>query len=280
MMDSKIDAQNEPFYIYRGVGKCFSKGISLFTDNFKFFFRYLWPISLVCALIFTILNQLQLFPYDIALSEHEQFKTYYSIVVTLLYVAVYCVYLSYVYALIKLHVSTYDLSTLSYKFVIAESMQNMKSLFALYALFILLAALTSVLFPLIAVALLPVLPCLMLSGKRFWKALLSGFCLGGRYYFRCLSMALLLLFTVGIILFLIVSPLIVFYMIDLSENMELSMGVSVDTPYIYYYIVPAGTLAITFLSLFISVAFYTSVAYLYASLQVAYEEKLTSLGRD
>ena len=277
-MDKNKVKIEEPFYKYRTVSQCYSKGISLLTDNFRFFFKFLWPVTAICSLLSTLINMVQLFPYHISLPYMEFFKPHISVILAIADMAVFCIFLSYVYTLIKLHASSYDLSKLSFRFFVRESSNNMKTVYALYALMLLAAVLTSVIFPLVYVLVMLVLPCLMLSGKKFWNGIKSGIKLGWFFFFRNLSMFLLLTFTVGVVLVLLNAPVYLFYIYHNSAELSAQAGDIVNTPYIYYYTIPVACFIIFFISFFISIAFYIPTAYLYASAQVAYEKKLTNTG--
>ncbi len=278
-MDKNKANMDEPFYKYRSVSQCYSMGISLLTDNFRLFCKFLWPVTAICALLSTLINVVQLFPYHISLADMEPFTPYMSVILAIADMAVFCIFLSYVYTLIKLHASSYDLSKLSIRFFIRESGNNMKTMYALYALMLLVAVLTSVVFPLVYVLIMLVLPCLMLSGKKFWNGIKSGIKLGWFFFFRNLAMFLLLLFTVGMVLLLVNAPIYMFYIYHRSAELSVQAGDTVTTPYIYYYLVPVACFIIIFISFFISIAFYIPTAYLYASAQVAYEKKLTDTGK-
>ena len=272
----------EPFYSYRGVGKCYSRGISVFTDNFKCIFKFMWPITLACAFLYTLLHVAELFPYEITIAELELFKSYYFVILGLLFLIVHCIYISHVYVLIKLHASTYDLSKLSYKFIYKEAVRNLRTIAPYYVLMVVVYALTSFIYlsPIVFIFAMLILPCLILSGKSFWRGVWFGLKLGYKNFFRNLSMALLLVFTVGIILGLINLPVYMFHMMAQSADMSSLAGDTVNIPLKYYYIAPGVILLLSFITSFLSISFYMPLAYLYASAQVTYEEKLSNIRRD
>lgn len=281
-MEQNNSVNSEPFYSYRGVGKCYSKGISMFTDNFKCIFKFMWPITLACAFLYTLLHIVDLFPYENTIAELELFKPYYMVILVFLFLVVYCIYLSHVYVLIKLHASTYDLSKLSYKFIYKEAKKNIKTIVPYYVLMFVIYILTSLIYisPIVFIFAMLILPCLILSGKSFWRGMWFGLKLGCKNFFRNLAMAFLLIFTVGLILLLINLPIIMFHMMAHSADMSKLAGDVVSIPFTYYYIAAGVILLLSFISSFLSIALYTPLAYLYASAQVSYEEELTSIRKD
>lgn len=278
-MDDKKTLVEEPFRKYRGVGKCYSRGLSLLSDNFRSFFRFLFLVALLCALVSTLISIAQLFPYEHSLGALEPYKNWLSALFLLIDIAVYGLFLSHVYTLIRLKAATYDLSKLTRKFFYAESRKNMKVLFGWYAIAVPLLALTAVISPITYLFIMLVLPCLMLSGKKFWRGVWFGLRLGCRFFFRNLTMLLFLVLSVGLACLLVNAPLIACYLVEFQVEAARSMGDSVVIPDAYYYVAPVVAFICTFLSLFISIAFHTPIAYLYVSAQVAYEEELANTGK-
>lgn len=279
-MDDKKNNIEEPFRVFRNVGRCYSRGISMVSDNFRSFFRFLFPVTLVCALLSTLVNVAQLFPYEISLGFLEPYKDWFSVLFLLLNIVVYCAFLSHVYTLIKMKASDHNLAAVTTKFFYSESRKNFRRLFAWYCLLIPILCITFVLAPIAYLFLMLVLPCLMLSGKSFWRAVQSGIRLSCRFFFRNLRMLVFLLFSVVLACLLINSPLVVFYLLEYSAEASILSGDTIVLPDIYYYIAPAVMFVTTFLSLFVSIAFHTPIAYLYISAQISYEEELANIGKN
>lgn len=278
-MDNKKAQTEEPFRLYRSVGRCYSCGLSLLSGNFRSFFRFLFPVAAVCALLSTLVNAAQLFPYELSLGFLEPYKDWMSAFFFLIDLVVYCVFLSHVYTLIKMKASDHELSSLTTKFFYAESRRNVRRILGWYCVFIPVLCATFYLAPLAYILLMLVLPCLMLSGKPFWRGVLFGLRLGCRSFFRNLQMAVFLLFSVGLACALINSPLVVFYLMEYSAELAIVSGDTVVLPEYCYYIALVALFLTTLLSLFVFIAFHTTIAYLYTSTQIAYEEELANIGK-
>lgn len=305
-MEQTIIKEKEPFYKVRSIGACWSKGVSLFSDNVKSIFKFSWIYMLFGAVICLALQYAYVNSNLDNMQKISEFNPKVATCIILAFIAdTYG--LSIFFSLIKFHASSYNLGELKYSFFRKEVRKWLLPSLYLIILCLVFIALFSVLgvcmilfsvthleqygwmlyvgIVLLAFYILFVLPsfyvvCMsvVLSGKKFFPAVWAGIVLSFKYYGKVFATALLTLLTVGVLLFFMYLPVIGTSYIISYCNTATMMGDYTPLPpgfEIWGSLLSVVSVAIICLLFFM---IYSISAYLYSSIKINYEEKLANTG--
>lgn len=281
----------EPFYKHRTIGKCLSNGISLVSDNFRSLLRSLLPISLVCAVVFTLICSLIILPKSSLPTFIQSTYGGWLVLLCLVLLVAYSMFVANVYTFVHLYASEYNLSTLKWKIFHRESKERFGKVTVCVAIFFLLLGLVSlipdiaivikickiILAIVIVVIVSFVVPCMTLIGKGGLAAIKSGMKLTFHNFFSGVGMTAVVLFTIGIVLVLVASPIEFSIFHSFVFNYAEEIGDLPEIPSTYYVFLHILCFVDAVIILLLSVALHTPFAYFYASTQFDYEKKLANI---
>ncbi len=299
-----LTTQVEPFYIYRGVGKCVSKAVSLLTDRFLTFMKYTLPITLPLAILMAVVTYLCCDAYAmVKVMGTLPIDTMLWIVgIGTLTMTGFIVYMGMIGRMLKLRSQgvMFDQVKMSalYKSIAQPTMWSLLwcvgyvlivaavcgmiylgmmidteeyielelAKYALYA-FAVLA------FVLIGMMYMLVLPAVVLSEAKGTRRIGEGLRLGWKKFGKAFAMYLLLFVIAGLLLIILTMPAIVIGLAQSSATLGVLVGDTVDIPDSF----PVMSVLMLFVSSFLAVLsvwlIYVPYYYLYASAKVDVEQE-------
>lgn len=291
-MDTKKTPIEEPFRKKRGVADCYSRGLSMLSRDFTSFLRLLMPTCLFYALLYTVTNCIILFQDYMPWKEIAPIQVWIVLILFIINAVVYGIFLSQIYTIVRYKSASCNLQTISSSLFHSDSRRNFRNPLLWYGMMIVLALAVTLLsiflvpeyciitstgvLVLMTLCFMQVLPCLALSGKPLWSGIKFGIRLSMRSFFSDMALLILLTFSVLLVCALINLPQAIFYLMKMSADSSAMAGDAVTYPTFYFYLVPITLFITTLVTLFISIAYHTPIAYLYVSSQLSYEEELAT----
>ena len=281
---------NTMFYTRRNIKECLFEGVKLFCNNTSSLIRLFWAILLVCSLLVTATIILSVTQTSEPSNPSTTIQIAY-IAMLLLSLFASCVFQTAILTAVHLKSSSYDLSKVTLSFFYKEMKKHLCYMSVWYIITVLLLMLFSFIpstYNVIVILLFSwftalVTPSLVFSGKTFVRSVRYALRLGITYNMKVLGLVLLLSVTVGILILITSTPLLLStVMLQTAWQAYLSGDILKASIFVISHpsIIISVMLFSTFVTLFIQIMYYFPLTYLYSSIVVSYEEKITNSGED
>lgn len=299
-----LPMQVEPFYIYRGVGKCVSMAVSLLTDRFLTFMKYTLPVTLPLAILMAVVTYQCCDAYAmIKVMDTLPMDTMLMIAgLGVLSVAAHVVYMGLIGSMVKLRAQgvMFDQVKMSalyksmmqpvmwsllwsagYVLIVAavcgmiylgsmidteEYIELELARYALYTFAILIYVILGMIYML-------VLPAGILSDAKGMRRIGEGFRLGWKKFGKAFSMWLLLVVIAGLLLVILTMPAIVIGLAQSSATLGQLVGDVVDIPDSFPFMSVVMLFVSSYLAVLSAWLIYVPYYYLYASAKTDVEQE-------
>lgn len=249
-----IEGKKE-FWIYRSVSRCFSDGVSFLTDDFLKLLSRSLPIALPLAAFMAY--GLYLISNVQALVVSPAIGIIISVIAVLLFVF-YTAMEAFIYSSVKHRADGEDISSFKFKFAYRKMLRLFPKILLFNVISLVLSAIPAVLFYLptlivrdsvetdiayyvalvvafiaTIVLLVPynmVLPTIMFGKGGFFKSLYKGYTLGMKKWGKVFALSLVVTIIVNVVSALLLSPAIIFSMIQYSASVSMFNGDAVNLP--------------------------------------------------
>ena len=293
-------AENGSLFIYRGVQKCLSEGISFLTDHFLRFVRLTLPVSIPFALVMAGLIYLAC---DVTMVTDGALLMGIVIALSALSTILTAVYIALIFRMLQLQDEGYDMNRLTMRRLYTKVLWPMSfKAIAVYILVtLLLAAFCAaytyvwqvptndvtitmatkvvgvVVISLIAIAVLtPTVLCTpgaLLGQEGFVRNVWTAYKWGWHRWGKVFSLYLLVELIVGIVSTLLFAPAIVVGLMQRNATMSLMQGDAVDLPNSFGIWVAIVFVVSAFIYTLLLWLQQVPMAYQYASAKVSVDEE-------
>lgn len=247
--------EKKEFWVYRSVSRCFSDGVSFLTDDFLKLLVLSLPITIplaICsAFVLYLAGNMQ------TLMASQAFAILISVVAVLFFVF-YTAMDSFIYSSVKYRSEGSEISSLKFRttykkvlglfpkmilfnfvslilaaipvglmclpsFIVTDSVESGIAFYASLAVAFIIAVILTVPYNM-------VLPTVMLGKKGFFKSLFKGYALGMKKWGKIFALSLVVTIIVDVVSLLLLSPAIIFSMIQYSASVSMLNGDAVNLP--------------------------------------------------